>query len=198
MEKSDRFKLYLVKSKLNSKIPKKAFKNLYVINFTCPSTVIKDSIFDSLCEVQDLQTYQQKNRTQNDINKDSFKLLDYEKKILNYNKQFDLTGNLDRLDHNQNILSKYSIEAASHTNITNQINKNLKRMEISKTILGRFEKICEQGAQIYKILSKFFIYDNLYTLPIDYIEDLVKEFYKSKYEIYSDVVQNKKFLKKSK
>ena len=197
MEKSDRFKLYLIKSKLNSKIPKKAFKNLYVINFTCPLPVIKDSIFNSLCEMQDLQTYQQKNRTQNDINKDTYKLLDYEKKILNYNKQFDLTGNLDRLDHNQNILSKYGIEAASHTNILNQITRNQKRIEISRIILQRFEKISEQGAQIYKILSKFFSYDNLYTLPIDYIESLVKEFYKSKFGIYSEVIQNKKFLKKT-
>ena len=51
IDKNEKFKLYLIKSKPNSLIPEKAFGNCYVINFTCPSNVISDTIYDSLCNL---------------------------------------------------------------------------------------------------------------------------------------------------
>ena len=130
MVKSDRFKLYLIKYKTSSKISKKAFSNCYVINFTCPAEVISTQINDSLCKEQNLESFQQKNKIQNVINKDLFKLLEIEKKLLTYNKQFDFSGNLEKLEQYQNVLDKYKIETNTHTTIIKQINNNKKRIEI--------------------------------------------------------------------
>ena len=102
IDRNDRFKLYLIKSKPNSKIPEKAFANCYVINFTCPSDVISDTIYDCLCNAQNPYTFGQKNKMINVINKDLFRLMEIEKKLLTYNKQFNFSGALDKLDHNQN------------------------------------------------------------------------------------------------
>ena len=198
MAKHERFKLYLIKSKPNSKIPKKAFANCYVINFTCPADVISDSINDSICKEQNLESFQQRNKIRNVINKDLFRLLEIEKKLLAYNKQFDFSGNLDKLDHNQNVLDKYKIETNTHTTITKQINNNKKRIEIFNVELNKFKIISHVCSKIYKIIMKFFYYDNLYVLPIEYICDLVKEFYRINYGIYSEEIKKKIYRKKEK
>ena len=57
------------------------------------------------------------------INKDLFRLMEIEKKLLTYNKQFDISGALDKLDHNQNILDKYQIETNTHNSILKQKKK---------------------------------------------------------------------------
>jgi len=44
---------------------------------------------------------------------------------------------------------------------------------------------------------KFFYYDNLYVLPIEYISDLIKEFYRNHYGIYSEEITKKIYQKKS-
>jgi len=197
MEKSEKFKLYLIKSKPNSKISPKAFANCYVINFTCPAAVISDSIYDSLCKEQNLNSFQQRNKINNVINKDLFKLLEIEKKLLAYNKQFDFSGNLEKLDHNQNVLDKYKIETNTHTTITKQINNNKKRIEIFNVELAKFKIISNVCSKIYKLIMKFFYYDNFYVLPIEYIYDLVKEFYRKNYGIYSEEITKKIYQKKS-
>ena len=198
MAKSEKFKLYLIKSKPNSKISKKAFANCYVINFTCPTDVISDSINDSLCKEQNLNSFQQRNKIKTVINKDLFKLLEIEKKLLTYNKQFDFSGNLEKLDHNQNVLDKYKIETNTHTTISKQINNNNKRIEIFNVELDKFKIISNISAKLYKLIMKFFYYDNLYVLPIEYISDLVKEFYKIHYGIYSIEITKKEYQQKNK
>ena len=196
MEKSPKFKLYLVKSKPNSQISPKAFDNCYIINFNCPRYIINDYIYDSLCKVQNPSLFQQVTKTKNDINKDKFRLLELEKNILNYNKQFDLTYNLDKLDYNQNLLDKYKIETTTHKTIDSQINNNKIRLEIFKEQFKRLECISEDGSHIYKLISLFFDYDILYMIPIDYLSDLIKEFYKNKYGLMKDLINKKKDKKK--
>ena len=191
MAKSEKFKLYLIKSKPSSKIPKKAFANCYVINFTCPADVISDSINDSLCKEQNLNSFQQRNKIRTVINKDLFRLLEIEKKLLAYNKQFDFSGNLEKLDHNQNVLDKYKIETNTHTTISKQIGNNKKRIEIFNVELDKFKIVSNISSKIYKLIMKFFYYDNLYVLPIEYISDLVKEFYRINYGIYSEEITKK-------
>ena len=198
MIKSDRFKLYLIQSKTNSKINKKAFANCYVINFTCPAEVISNTINDSICKEQNLESFQQKSKINNVINKDLFRLLEIEKKLLTYNKQFDFSGNLEKLEHNQNVLDKYKIETNTHTTITKQINNNKKRIEIFNVELDKFKIISNISSKIYKLLMKFFYYDNLYVLPIEYFCDLIKEFYKNNYGIYSEEIKKKKYQQKDK
>ena len=193
MEKNPKFKLYFIKSKPNSKISPKAFDNCYIINFNCPKYIINDYIYKSICKNQKPMLFQQVTKTKNDINKDEFRLFELEKKILNYNKQFDLSYNLDKLDFNQNLLDKYKIETSTHTAISSQIKNNKIRIEIYKEQLKRFECISKDGSQIYKLLHLFFDYDILYIIPIEYISDLLKEFYKNK---FGTISANKKKPKK--
>ena len=198
IERHEKFKLYLIKSKPSSKIYKKAFTNCYVINFTCPAEVISMSIYDSLCKEQNLNSFQQRNKYKTIINKDSFKLLEIEKKLLAYNKQFDFSGNLDKLEHNQGVLDKYTIESNTHTTITKQINNNKKRIEIFDVELNKFKIISNVCSKIYKLLMKFFYYDNFYVIPIELMNDLVKEFYRINYGIYSKEITKKIYQEKKK
>ena len=196
IEKNPKFKLYFIKSKPNSKISPKAFDYCYIINFNCPRYIINDYIYKSICKEQNPILFQQVTKTRNDINKDEFRLLELEKKILNYNKQFDLTYNLDKLDYNQNLLDKYKIETSTHTLISKQINNNKIRLEIYKEQFKRLECISKDGSHIYKILYLFFNYEPLYMLSIEYLSDLLKEFYKSKYGTLRDLEKKRKAKKK--
>ena len=191
IEKNQKFKLYFVKSKPNSKISPKAFDNCYIINFNCPRYIIREYIYDSLCKEQNPTLFQQIRNAKNDVNKDEFRLLELEKKILNYNKQFDLSYNLDKLDYNQNLLEKYKIETTTHNTITNQIKNNKIRLSIYKEQLKRIECISEDGSYLYKLISLFFNYDVLYMLPIDYLSDLLNLFYKNKFGLMKDLINNK-------
>ena len=198
IDKHERFKLYLIKSKPNSLIPEKAFGNCYVINFTCPSNVISESIYDALCNEQNPGTFGQKNKMINVINKDLFRLMEIEKKILTYNKQFDFSGALDKLDHNQNILDKYIMETNTYNAISKQIKNNKKRIEIFDVELDKFKSISNITSKIYKLLMKFFYYDNLYILPIEYFSKLIKDFYKQNFGLYSEEIQKNIYKKKLK
>ena len=192
IDRNERFKLYLIKSKPNSLIPEKAFANCYVINFTCPSDVISDSINDSLCNEQNPNTFSQKNKMINVINKDTFRLMEIEKKLLTYNKQFDFSGALDKLEHNQNILDKYIIETNTYNTISKQIKNNKKRIEIFDVELDKFKTISNITSKIYKLLMKFFYFDNLYILPIEYFSRIVKDYYKLHFGIYSEEIKKEK------
>jgi hypothetical protein len=192
IEKNPKFKLYLVKSKPNSKISPKAFDNCYIINFNSPRYIINEYIYNSICKVQNPALFQQVTKAKNDLSKDEFRLLELEKKILNYNKQFDLSYNLDKLDYNQNLSDKYSLENITHNTITSQINNNKIRLEIFKEQFKRFECISDDGSQLYKLISIFYDYDILYMIPIDYLSDLLKEFYKSKFGLMKDLINKKK------
>ena len=198
IDKNERFKLYLIKSKHNSQISEKAFANCYVINFTCPSNVISDSIYDVLCAEQNPDTFNQKNKINNVINKDLFRLMEIEKKLLTYNKQFDFSGALDKLEHNQNILDKYIIETNTHNAILKQIKNNKKRIEIFDVELDKFKIIANIASKIYKLLMKFFYYDNLYILPIEYFSLLIKDFYKLNYGIYFEEIKKNIYKKVTK
>ena len=198
IDRNERFKLYLIKSKPNSLIPEKAFANCYVINFTCPSDVISDSINDSLCNEQNPNTFSQKNKMINVINKDTFRLMEIEKKLLTYNKQFDFSGALDKLEHNQNILDKYIIETNTYNTISKQIKNNKKRIEIFDVELDKFKTISNITSKIYKLLMKFFYYDNLYILPIEYFSRIVKDYYKLHFGIYSEEIKKDIYKKRDK
>ena len=198
MDRNERFKVYLIKSKPSSSIPEKAFANCYVINFTCPSNVISDTIYDSLCNEQNPNTFSQKNKLINLINKDLFRLMEIEKKLLTYNKQFDFSGALDKLDHNQNILDKYQIETNTYNSISKQIKNNRKRIEIFDVELDKFKIISNITSKIYKLLMKFFYFDNLYILPIEYFNRVIKDFYKLHFGIYSEEILKNIYKKKSK
>ena len=196
IEKNPKFKLHLIKSKPNSKISPKAFDNCYIINFNCPKYIVNDYFYKSICKEQNPLLFQQVAKTRNDRTKDQFRLLELEKKLLNYNRVFDLSYNLDKLDYNQNLLDKFKIEKSTHSTISKQINNNKIRLEIYKEQLKRYECISKDGSEIYKLLYLFFDYDVLYMIPIEYLSDLLKEYYKIKFENLKEPETRKKSNKK--
>ena len=192
IDKDENFKLFLINSKSSSKISQKSFRDCYVINFNCPSEVICGLITDKLCTEQDPETYEKINKTKNDININEFKLLELENKILNYNKQFDLTLNLDKLNYNQELLEKYKVEIEKYNLISTELGKSKKILAYDISELFRYQCICTDSTKIYKWCSRLFFLNNLYIFPIDYLSNLVKEFYKERFGIYKELKENEK------
>ena len=194
--KNPKFKLYLMKSKPKSKINPKVLENCYLINFKCPKYIIRDYIYNSICKEQNPSLFQTVIKTKSSDNKDQFRLLELEKKLLDYNKKIDLSYDLEKLDYNQSLLDKYKIEAQNHTALVTQIKLDKIRLNIYKEQLRRYNCISEDGSQIYKLFYTFFNLDVLYILPIEYISDLIKQFFRNKFDLEKNLV--KKYGKKEK
>ena len=194
--KNPKFNLYFIKSKPKSKINPKALENCYLINFKCPRYIIRDYIYKSICKEQNPNLYQTVLKTRNNVNKDQFRLFELEKNLLNYNKKIDLSYDLEKLDYNQSLLDKYKIEAANHTNLINQIKLDNIRLKIYKEQLRRYDCISDDGSQIYKLFYTFFDTDVLYMLPIEYISELIKEFFRKKYDLEKNLAKKKDKSKK--
>ena len=187
IDKHENFKLYLINSKSSSKISQKSFRDCYVINFNCPSDVICGLITDKLCTEQDPEVYEKINNYKKSINSYEFQLLELEEKILNENKHFELSGNLDKLEYNQELLEKYKIEIQNYNNIVNELEKARKILADDFSELFRYQSICTDSTHIYKLCSRMFPLNNLYIFPINYLSDFVKEFYKKKFGIYKEL-----------
>ena len=194
--KNPKFKLYFIKSKPKSTINKNALENCYLINFKCPRYIIKDYIYKSICKEQNQTLYQTVLKTRNNVNKDQFRLFELEKNLLNYNKKIDLSYDLEKLDYNQGLLDKYKIEAINHSALINQIRLDKIRLQIYKEQLRRYDCISDDGSQIYKLLYTFFESDVLYMLPIEYIADLIKEFFRNKFDLEKNLAKKKDKNKK--
>ena len=86
MDKNEKFKLYLIKSRTKSKMNEKCFSDCVVVNFNCPSDYIEKKILGNLVDEQDPITYQQIKKLRSNISKDEFKLLINENRIINFGK----------------------------------------------------------------------------------------------------------------
>ena len=194
IDKDPNFKLFLIKSKNTSIISSKAFSDCYVINFNCPADIITEIISTGISLDQDPEKYKEVKSLKIDIVKNTFKLTDSENKIMNLNKLFDLGINLDKLENDKNILDKLKLEIQTHDMIENTNNKMKKRLEIESTELNRYNHISFDSSQLFKWCIHFFNLNNLYIIPIEYLVDIAKEFYKNKYGTYKDLVKrdNKK------
>ena len=189
--KNPKFKLYFIKSKPKSQINNNILDNCYLLNFKCPKNIIQEYIYNSICKEQNPSLYQTVVKMKNNVNKDIFRLFELEKKLLDYNKKIDLSYDLEKLDYNQSLLDKYKIEAANYTNLTNQIKIEKIKLNIFKEQLRRYDCISKDSSQIYKLFYTFFNKDILYNLPIEYISDLIKEFFRSKFDIEKNLLKKK-------
>ena len=160
LEKHEKFKLYFVKSKLSSKINDKAWIDCFVINFNSPSNVIEREILRALANEQDPITFQQISKIRNDISKDEFKILDTENKILNFSNQFDTSGNLEKLEHNQTLLDRFKVQIQMHTDLSKKSSNDKKRLSFDISELDRYNLISKEGAKIYKWCFHFFEFDS--------------------------------------
>jgi len=194
--KNPKFKLYFIRSKPKSQINPKVLENCYLINFKCPKYIIKDYIYNSICKEQNPSLYQTVIKTKSSVNKDQFRLFELEKKLLDYNKKIDLSYDLEKLDYNQSLLNKYKIEADNHTALVTQIKLDKIRLNIFKEKLRRYDCISEDGSQIYKLFYTFFNTDVIYMLPVEYISELIKQFFRNKFDLEKNLV--KKYGKKEK
>ena len=189
--KNPKFKLYFIKSKPKSKINPKALENCYLINFKCPRYVIKEYIYNSICKEQNSTLYQTVIKTKSSVNKNIFRLFELEKNLLDYNKKIDLSYDLEKLDYNQSLLDKYKIEAGNHTALQNEIKVNKIKLKIYKEQLRRYNCISDDGSQIYKLFYIFFNYDILYRLPVEYFSDLIREFFRNKFDLEKNLAKKK-------
>ena len=89
-------------------------------------------------------------------------------------------------------MEKYKIEIQNYDNIIEELEKNKKILANDFSELFRYQNICTDSTQIYKWCSKLFALNNLYIFPIDYLCDLVKEFYKNKFGIYKELKTTEK------
>jgi hypothetical protein len=90
------------------------------------------------------------------------------------------------------------METNTYDAISKQIKNNKKRIEIFDAELDKFKPISNITSKIYKLLMKFFYYDNLYILPIEYFSHLIKDFYKQNFGLYSEEIQKNIYKKKLK
>ena len=195
LERNEKFKLYFVKSKISSKISDKAWIDCFVINFNSPSNVIEREILRSLANEQDPITYQQISKIRYDISKDEFKILDTENKILNFSNQFDTSGNLEKLEHNQTLVERFKVQIQMHTDLSKKIVNDKKRLNFDLSELERYNLISKEGAKIYKWCFHFFDFDSIYMFTIEYFTSLIREYYKEKFGIYKDKVKKRKVQK---
>ena len=195
LEKHDKFKLYFVKSKITSKIHEKAWNDCFIINFNSPSNVVEREILRSLANEQDPITFQQISKIRNDISKDEFKILDTENKILNFSNQFDTSGNLEKLEHNQTLLDRFKVQIQMHTDLSKKSSNDKKRLNFDLNELDRYNLISKEGGKIYKWCFHFFDFDNIYMFTLDYFTTLIREYYKDKFGIYKDKVKKRKVQK---
>ena len=196
IEKNEKFKLYFIKNKIDSEINSKCWNELLIVNFNATSDVISKRIFNAIANEQDVNTLNLYNKTRDGIAKDNFRLYEIENKIHGYVSQFDFSGGLDKIEKNQNILERFKIEIQTHSAIQNQIENNKHKLYLYNANLQRYNLISKQACKIYKWYGRFFKFDNLYMIPIDVFCGFVKEFFKSKFGIFSDVVKNVKNTKK--
>ena len=95
-------------------------------------------------------------------------------------------------------MDKYIIETNTHDSISKQIKNNKKRIEIFDVELDKFKIISNVTSKIYKLLMKFFYYDNLYIIPIEYFSQIIKDFYKLHFGIYSEEIKKNIYKRKEK
>ena len=192
MDKNEKFKLYLIKSRTKSKMNEKCFSDCVVVNFNCPSDYIEKKILGNLVDEQDPITYQQIKKLRSNISKDEFKLLINENRIINFAYQFDFTGHLEKLENNQTQLEKFKVEIVTHSTLKNKVKNDKLRLNNDLSELERYNLFVKKGEKIYKWISHFFHFDNVCMFTIDYFSDLMKEYYKSKFGIYKDKVKKRK------
>lgn len=198
VEKNEKFRLFLMKSKINIEINSKINEETLVVNFNATSDIINKNIFNALCTEQMPKVFNTYSKSKNDIAKDNFRLLEIENKIHNYINQFDLSGNLDKIEKNENLLERYKIEIQSHSQLITSIESSTQKLSLLSADLQRFNLISTDATKIYKWYAKFFFYDNLYMIPIEIFANQIKNFYKEHYGLYKDKLLELKRSKKSK
>ena len=187
-----------MKSKINIEINSKINEETLVVNFNATSDIIHQNIFNALCTEQMPKVFNTYSKSKNDIAKDNFRLLEIENKIHNYINQFDLSGNLDKIEKNENLLERYKIEIQSHSQLITSIESSTQKLSLLSADLQRFNLISTDATKIYKWYAKFFFYDNLYMIPIEIFANQIKNFYKEHYGLYKDKLLELKRSKKSK
>ena len=190
--KNEKFKMYFIKNKIDAHITRKCWNELLVVNFNATSDVISKRILNSLASEQDAYTVNLYNKTSDGIAKDNFRLYEIENKIHGYVSQFDFSGNLDKIEKNQNILERFKIEIQTHTAIFNQIEKNKHKLTLYNASLQRYNLISNQSCKIYKWYARYFKFNNMYVIPIDVFCEFVKRFYKGKFGVFTELIKEVK------
>jgi len=178
-EYNERFKLYLIKDKIDSTINKKYMIETLVINFIPSFNQIKTGLLYELAMIEDSSIWNSYSRSMQDISKETHRLNEIEDRMNGIFNQFDYTGNVDKINSNTNFLNALKNETAQHTSIQTLIkNHREKVFRYQGEIHLKFKALSEDASKLYKSMARFNLLDNIYNFSFHVFCRFVKEFYK--------------------
>jgi energy-coupling factor transporter ATP-binding protein EcfA2 len=179
-EISEKFRLYFIKDKIDTKVNSKIWIESLVINFVPSRDLINSQILKELTNSQDPTTWNFYSKTLNEMLNQNSKLLELEDRMINVLNQFDYTGNVDKNSSNQNFLSNFKNESAQHTHFESVVYSLQDKILKCKSDMSKFRELSDDAARIYKLMSRFSFLDNIYNFSFTVYCNYIKEFYHEK------------------
>ena len=184
LEIHEDFKLIFLKNNINKenmKIDSDIFSNMLIINFNINRGDIKWNLFNKISRAEEEKLYLIFKKQKIELIKEYSKKKEFELKMMTSILQMDLSGNVDKIQNMKNVNEKYLNDCQSYENCIEKINQieklnNLRKYHFAK----KFDLISNDSSIVYKWLSRFFIFNNLYIFKFEYFCDIIIEFLISK------------------
>ncbi len=179
-EINEKFKLYFIKDKIDTKISSKMWVETLVINFIPSRSQLKSTITKQLLLSENRTLWENYVSTLQDLLRFEFNLKSDEDEIHNVFGQIDLLGLSDKLQRNIELKDELAELFTKHTGIEDNISTFKKRKDEIKQELYKYDVLSDDAAKIYKLISKFIYIDNIYNLNFNIYCNFINEFYKSR------------------
>lgn len=178
-EINDKFKLYLIKDKLDTKISSKIWVETLVINFVPPRLQIKSSITKELLLAENRTLWENYVACIQDLMKFEFTYKANEEEIHNVFNQIDLQGHPDKLQKNIELKEELSELFTRHTNTEENIITYKNRKDELKHEMYKYDVLSDDASKIYKLISKFIYIDSIYNFSFILFCKFIIEFYRT-------------------
>ena len=184
--RNENFKLYLIKDFYQEQ-NKNYFEdndwvNTLIINFSCTFEQAKDELIKILAKEYDQSLYNSLLKNKMELQKSIIKLSENEQRMNVSIDKFDYTNSVDRLSANQVVLENYQRDIIENNTILNNINVCKGKLYTINLNLEQYSLISEHGGKIYKIISKFFVYGEIFDFSFYNFEKYILEFFNEKCE----------------
>ena len=179
-EINEKFKLILLKDKLNTNITSKLWTEALVLNFMPPRTLVKSYIIKELILSENKTLWENYFSVLQEITKYEFTFKTNEEEIHSVFNQIDLQGHPDKLQKNIELKEELSELFARHTETEENITSSKQRKDELKQEMYKYELLSEDASRIYKLLAKFIYLDNVYNISFNIYCKLIIEYYNTK------------------
>jgi len=191
-EVDSKFRLIFLKDKIDSKINNKGWIENKIINFNPSREQIKNQLLNDILIKEDFVLHTTYSKVPDDTQRDLFKILEIEDKLLTIYSQFDFSGNPEKNGYNQGLIEKMKNEIGSHTVVSERLSGyTLRKAEFEEEIM-KFDSFANDGANIWKIISKFIYLDNVYNFSYTVFSKILFEFYKNVIKVKEIEYKNSK------